>query len=480
VQNKAIINIDCSKEKSKYIYHFSFQIFPPPLKIRNEVSIYLNQMFIEKIISPLEYHVDFLALPGENYELRFVSYEEKTTVSGDGRSFVFMLRNLSVIREKEILYPDEGLKAIQKCQLCILKKFTQICEENKLNYCGFYGTMLGAVRHRGFIPWDDDIDVAMPRKDFDRFIKIFQMAQEKEYYLDTMENSSAFWGGYAKLGDRRTTLFTKSDKEKDIGHGISIDIFPLDYYEENFEKRKKQLKRIGYLQKLILEKTYGKSGLKAFTGRWERLRLRVVSKIFKREFLLEKLNQLFRQCNESKYMTVLSRNYLNFEREFYNSNIFSEQVFIMFDNVEIKIPREYDKCLAARYGKGYILYSGSEANGGREDRLINAEISYLEIQKHLIFDILDARKLLIIGDIKSIEKYLKKDKNKKDYIYIYDIFNQSVNITIENSMVIEKEEAISLWDRGVTVLVCTQNLNRIINALMKYSIDNYYIYMGDL
>jgi len=47
-------------------------------------------------------------------------------------------------------------------------------------------------------------------------------------------------------------------------------------------------------------------------------------------------------------------------------------------------------------------------------------------------------------------------------------------------MVIEKEEAISLWDRGVTVLVCTQNLNRIINALMKYSIDNYYIYMGDL
>ena len=146
-------------------------------------------------------------------------------------------------------------------------------------------------------------------------------------------------------------------------------------------------------------------------------------------------------------MTVLSRNYLNFEREFYNSNIFSEQVFIMFDNVEIKIPREYDKCLAARYGKGYILYSGREANGGREDRLINAEISYLEIQKHLIFDILDARKLLIIGDIKSIEKYLKKDKNKKDYIYIYDIFNQSVNITIENSMVIEKEEAISLWGR---------------------------------
>ena len=71
-------------------------------------------------------------------------------------------------------YEPEILKQVQQMELEILRDFMDVCEENGLRYFGFAGTGIGAIRHGGFIPWDDDIDVAMPRKDYDRFMNVME------------------------------------------------------------------------------------------------------------------------------------------------------------------------------------------------------------------------------------------------------------------------------------------------------------------
>ncbi len=81
------------------------------------------------------------------------------------------------------------LTKVQNVMKEILDEFVRICDENNLTYFLVYGTLLGAVRHKGFIPWDDDIDVAMPRADYNKLIEIYKSKNDPDYYLITNENS---------------------------------------------------------------------------------------------------------------------------------------------------------------------------------------------------------------------------------------------------------------------------------------------------
>jgi len=99
-----------------------------------------------------------------------------------------------------------------------------------LTYYISYGTLLGAIRHKGFIPWDDDIDVCMPRGDYDRFIKEGSEYLPENYFIQTMESDPKYALNFAKLRDSNTALFEKHVLDVDINHGVFIDIFPVDGY----------------------------------------------------------------------------------------------------------------------------------------------------------------------------------------------------------------------------------------------------------
>jgi len=122
------------------------------------------------------------------------------------------------------------LKAIE---LDIFKAFLKVCKENDLRYFLAGGTLLGAVRHKGFIPWDDDMDVLMPRKDYDRFLEIGQSLLPPEYFLQTRQTDREYPCNFAKIRDSRTTFVEKSLKDRVINHGVYIDIFPLDYFPQS-------------------------------------------------------------------------------------------------------------------------------------------------------------------------------------------------------------------------------------------------------
>lgn len=129
------------------------------------------------------------------------------------------------------------LGSLKQCQLAMLRAFIEICEKLDLRYYVIGGTLLGAVRHGGYIPWDDDIDLAMPRAEYDRFIKEGAALLPDRYFLQTFRTDPAFSAAFAKIRDEQTTFIERSASKQNIHHGVYIDIFPLDYYPDGWIAR---------------------------------------------------------------------------------------------------------------------------------------------------------------------------------------------------------------------------------------------------
>lgn len=121
---------------------------------------------------------------------------------------------------------DYDIRPLQLKILEILQAVDKTCKEHNLRYYLTAGTMLGAIRHKGFIPWDDDADIAMPRPDYDLFMRDFKQLMPERYEAKCMENTEEFSAPFAKIYDTQTTLIEKT--YIDSFGGVYIDVFPLD------------------------------------------------------------------------------------------------------------------------------------------------------------------------------------------------------------------------------------------------------------
>ena len=130
---------------------------------------------------------------------------------------------------------DKNVAGAQKIMLDILLTVHKICAEHQLTYFLIAGTLLGAIRHRGFIPWDDDMDIAMPRKDFNKFLEIAPKCLPGNMFLQTRETDPGYRLPIAKI--RRTDTYYlefHEDGTEPYNHGIYIDVFPFVYYEHEW------------------------------------------------------------------------------------------------------------------------------------------------------------------------------------------------------------------------------------------------------
>lgn len=124
---------------------------------------------------------------------------------------------------------DPQLRRLQLGELDILNEFVRICEKHNLTYYLVGGTLLGAVRHQGFIPWDDDIDVGMPREDYDRFAQIAVQELAPHYFYQSPDTDPCYFLSYAKIRKNGTEIYEERFKNAKFHKGIFIDIFPLDF-----------------------------------------------------------------------------------------------------------------------------------------------------------------------------------------------------------------------------------------------------------
>ena len=123
---------------------------------------------------------------------------------------------------------SEKMKKIWAVNIDLYLEFARICEKYQLNYYAYAGTVLGAIRHHGFIPWDDDMDVCMPRDDYERFLRLAPNELSEPYLLQTPFTEIGYYRTLTRLSNKLTTRIQRFFKHSGMSHGMMLDIFPLD------------------------------------------------------------------------------------------------------------------------------------------------------------------------------------------------------------------------------------------------------------
>lgn len=234
----------------------------------------------------------------------------------------------------------EDVKQIQKE---ILKVFASYCNQRGLRYYLAYGTLIGSVRHKGYIPWDDDIDVIMPRPDYERFIKDYK---DERYIVFSPGIRKDCPFPYAKLYDSQTVMKERTDISYSIG--LNIDIFVLDGLPDDLSQAKKHIRKCSIWINIIEAKKISLSR----TRNWTRNALLLLLKILLSPIPFRRcLDQLVRLNKEYPFETCSFCSDLCYTGALHiDKRVFENGCKGMFEGESYSIPKGYDTWLHAVYG----------------------------------------------------------------------------------------------------------------------------------
>lgn len=253
-----------------------------------------------------------------------------------------------------VLNSDVLLK-VQSIQLEILIEFDNICKKHNLSYQLFAGTLLGAVRHKGFIPWDDDIDVVMPRKDYKQFINMYNNF-ETDYFLQNYYTDPEFYRQFSRLRKNDTLYIQEVYKDLEIHQGIFIDIFPLDNVRVNSIVEKMRLRLLSLFFKLNIIRNRKKITKKHnnFKKKFIKFIKKCTNLIISKPVYDEigtKILTLFNK-NNTDYLNHLTNGVTEnrFDKYLISKNDYYNTIEWEFENHTFPIPENYDKVLSNLYG----------------------------------------------------------------------------------------------------------------------------------
>jgi len=201
-----------------------------------------------------------------------------------------------VIQMQEIMVSEEQLTQIKSKELYILKEFDRVCRENGLKYSLIYGTLLGAVRHKGFIPWDDDVDVCMLREDYEKFRRIAQDKLPNELFYQSHCTDKEYFQLFDKIRLNGTVFAEKYYAKYHMHQGIYIDIFPCDKIPNSPIKKKVQLIAYQFFRVGLMSRYLDSSQRKGFK-KWCARILGVVYSVFSMDYLYAKAEKIAKMYN---------------------------------------------------------------------------------------------------------------------------------------------------------------------------------------
>lgn len=268
------------------------------------------------------------------------------------------------------------LQEIWKVELEILSYIHNICIKNNLKYSLTYGSLIGIVRHGGFIPWDDDIDLMMLREDYEKLIKILKDQDSSEYLVQDYREISDYPNNFLKIRKNHTCYVqSKSEINKSYHKGIFIDIFPVDRKPNGIIES--YLQKIAVMFNLLFSRSYPSDGSKWFIG-IQNLLLKL-GKNKRRAILLYTESIMTRWNSDSSLAIVLPCTIQSYNQD-YDSDPMNEYLLMNFDGQEVLVIKSYDTFLTTVYGDYMKLPPESEQKLPHHPLCVSTSQNFEEIE----------------------------------------------------------------------------------------------------
>lgn len=258
----------------------------------------------------------------------------------------------------------------KKILVVLLKKFRSLCMENDLSYCLAYGTLLGAIRHQGFIPWDDDIDICMTQTDYEKFISLFedQNIEKDEIILLTPEiadkNGIFYQYPFAKLVDNKTVIKEKYNEKNEFG--IYLDIFPITGVPSSLKAQKSLMKKLRKLHDGLCYSVMGFEKNNSFKNIIKNMYITLFKiqgyKKFRDKLCIISFQENYDDCSQVAHLVWGG---YNVKKEVYYKSMYTELIMANFENNEFLIPKAFDQLLTNQYGD-YTEYPPINERKGHE------------------------------------------------------------------------------------------------------------------
>lgn len=278
---------------------------------------------------------------------------------------------------------DEHTKRIWAVQIDLLSKIIDVSKSNNIKFTVCFGTLLGVIRHRGYIPWDWDIDVYLVRDEYEKLIKILSEDVETPYFLQNAHTDKRFFSTHSVFRNSESTCIVPWRKSRDYNSGIGIDIFPLDGFTDDKRKRKKQLRSIRF-KSILLRSYYSEKGdLKGLREVLNQLLKMVLPRFVPYENLLNSFEKEAKRYNIDSTKVTWFNNFPMHELERYSiekKDLLSIK-WMPFEFIEVPVPENYETMLKKLYGNYMELPSMEEINKQKSTLIMDADIPYIEYFK---------------------------------------------------------------------------------------------------
>lgn len=375
---------------------------------------------------------------------------------------------------------SDKMKRIWKVELAMLDEVERICRKYKLTYFLVHGSLLGALRHKGFIPWDDDLDIAMPRKDYEQFLQIADRELKEPLSLHTPKTEEdMFWGGYARMRNGATTGMEVRFLERRGNLGIWIDILPLDICPVDENKFELKQKKIRHCHRLINAKIYKKNCRKfgdIKNIKWNCYKL--MAKFYSHDKLCNMLDDAMRMYEDEDSMDVA------FFTSSYGHRRLSAKDFagtkeLEFEQRKAPVPVGYENYLFMTMGKDYLKYPPEEERKPKHKGIFDPERPYKEYTGILcgMFEDVKGKQIIVFGTGKMFEDYMQKFGRKYCPSFLVD--NDETKWGRQRMGIdVKKPEAIfDVPEDNRRLIICSFYYREIIQQLEQLGIYDYKVYV---